>query len=1071
MKIESKLISLAAATLLVASMSGCDGLSTNDSKTLSTTTSTTQHIENPKGSVTGLVQDTNGNPLAGVNVYLAGETTTTDAGGQYRFTDIPVTNTKSQAGDTGHQALSVTIAAPAGYIGATVTVTPMAQLDNAETDGAANGVETFVDGYIASAGVAVLPATNSTVNGVLRDAATGEALANKTVNFEFTVGGTAGTIAQEQEQNGVTTSYAVSTYTATTNTDGSFSFDALPTDSEFKLLIPGYTTNTIFTTNDEDVVTLGNVQATAIVAHDDIRPFVTMVNGVITDGPRALLNDDTRNTFVVNFSETLDSDALELAGNSLLLYAGSTTLSSIPFTASIDDAKKAITITTSAVLHDGDKVDILFLNADTVDTSGNLLSLNGAIGYDSVAGNYTKLQLQIFVEANTNAQSVTGTSQLAKDELGLDDDEAVQAKSDAFADVLDENTGFQQLNSADAEARLNELAQALGAAGTTVSQSRIEFTPSVAYAYLVSVADHAGNAKPQGNIDGVVNATTTNVMVESDFSGTATAMIKVSDVNPVEIYLSNVAPRDVVTITPMDSLAYTGTPSIVTLKDNVPPTTVLQKSYYAGGATSGDNSSGTVVQFGDGGELADANGGLTVGTPYLAINNSLLDNLNAGGKSVSTGVNPDQTLKKELYESSVVDALGTGLIYLDGAAAYDAQAIKAFNTDAQLGRKMGVAFSENVDLNSITPVFSGTTPVNGWTVNNDVTTNVSGQTVDVDLIDMDVSNVMRLANTDHLTHIQYAGIKDEAGNAASNATNAAVVIKDEMAPLVLSAAYNVTSANVVITFNEPIELTDAAVAPAVNSVVTLNGASAVYSATAVANQWSLNAEKTVLTIPFGGFNAPINNGTFWAAGGFNYAYPDDNYGVGVTTALDHRLMDFSAISDVHHNSWDSYGAKTGARAVENPRFATAQITSIFGANTPTFGSTDTVTNTQTVTWSFTHPVRVSDPADIFYNVTPNSAGEYFLNGEIDTDLAKILDAFTGQINPPAGNIVPLTNGGGDTSLKLSADKKTLTLKFRTDTIDLQSGSNDIVRLNTKSIVSEGDTDQSLTTAGLKANAS
>ena len=1076
MKLISTMLSVAAATILTTTMTGCGDDSTSRAG------GSVIHITNPKGSVTGTVQDTNGNPISGVSVYLAGQTILTDAGGIYRFNNVPAT----QVFDTGVTAnevslpLSVTIAAPVGYIGATVTVRPAAQIDNAEN--ATNGIETFVDGFIASAGTAVLPQTNTTVTGTLRDNTTGELLANQAMNFEFLAGGTNGATGQEQVQDGVDTTYAVPNYTITTDVNGSFSFASLPSDSEFTILVPGYNVNTgaFVSTDGETTVTQGNVTATKITALDTVNPFVVRVDGVINNAARGLLNDDTRNTFVVNFSETLTATELELAGNSVLLYGGAANEEvAIPFTATIDATNKVITITTTATLNDGDNVDIFFLNSDTVDTSMNPLTTGGAVAYDSTQSNYTKLQLEIFSEANTNAPAVTAEAQLSSDTSGIDDDEIIQTASDAFTDVLDETAGFQQLNSADndtglvidSQERLDALATALGATGVSVSETRITFTPQGAPQYFVVVTDKSGNEKSPVGLTGLNLGTTTNVDIVNDFGvlSTGTLEIKVSDTLPVELFISDVAPTDLVTIIPVDDLGYAGTSSVITLADNVAPTTILQKSYYAGGATSGENSSGTVVNFGDGGELADANGNLTVGTPYLAVNNSLLDNLDGAGENVSTGVNPDETLEKELFELGVVDTAGTGLIYLDGTGAYDAQAIAAFNVDAQLGRKMGVAFSE--DLNgTATPVFSSTGIAN-FTLQNDVVTNVSGQTVNADLITMDVTNVMTLANVDNLETIDYTGIADLNGNTATAATNAKVVIKDEMAPMVLLASYSSANANVVVTFNEAITLTDAAVAPAVNSVVTINGATATYNSAALTNQWTLSAGDTVLTIPAAAFATPINNGTFWTTGAVSFAYPNADYApITNTTVIDHQPMDFSAISDTRENSWDSYTTNTGARAVTTPDFATAFDTSNFSSSTPTFGTTNTVTATQTVSFTLSQPARISDPADIFNGITPNTLGAYVIDANAVGGLADIQNAFTGIIDP-AGAATPdaLTNGGGDTSLTLSADRKTITLVFRTTT-DLTSTLSDVVRLNADTIVSDGDTDQSLSGNGVEANA-
>jgi len=1076
MNLNFKMVSFVASALLVASMSGCgDGSSTSATPATGASganaSGETQIVINPIGSVTGLVQDTNGNPIENVKVYLAGQNTITDAGGIYHFDKVAATGV-ADLKNQSNNVLSITIAAPTGYIGATVTVKPQAQISAITTS------QTFIDGFLAQAGTAVLPQINSTVTGVLRDTNTGEPLADQVMNFEFTAGGTGALTAQEQAQDGVSTTYAVPHYTIKTDANGRFKFDSLPSDSNFTILVPGYnvSANADVSTDGETSVAQGNVTATKIYALDTLSPYVVSVNGVVSNGARGVLNDDTRNTFVVNFSETLTASALELAGNSILLYAGEQDKeTSLPFTATIDTTNKAVTIITSATLNDGDYVDIYFLNADTVDTSLNSLTSTGtAIAYDSNKANYTKLQLEIFTETNTNAPAVTAEAQMSKDVTGEDDNKAIQLSSDSFNDVLDETAGFQQLNVPEAGPRLNELAMELGATGVTVDKTRVTFTPQGAPQYFVYVSDKDGNDKSPATVGGVALATSTNIEIINDFGvlSAGTLEIKVSDVNPVEIYLTNVEPTDKVTIIPVDDLGYAGTASVITLVDNVSPTTVLQTSYYDANKTSGDNASGAVVKFGDGGELADASGALTVGTPYLAINNSLLDNLDAAGENVSTGINPDLSLKKELFESGVVDIENTGLIYLNGASAYDAQAIATFNTDAKLARKMGVAFSENI-ASAGTPFVNSTTGISNFAIQNNVETTVNGIVRKSDLITMDVANVMTLANANNLEVIDYTGITDEANNAATSATNAKVVIKDEMAPMVLSAAYSSSSATMVITFNEAISLTDSAVAPAVNSVVEINGATATYDATATENVWVLSASNTVLTIPASAFTSSINIATFWSTAGFSYAYPDNNYGEGSSTDLNHQLMDFSAISDVHGNSWDSYATRTeDLSEVANPEFATAFKTSIFGANAPAFTATTTTSSTQTIEWTFSHPVRISEASDIFNvanGTTMNGSNEYSI-----TDIVKIAEAFIAVQTPDAAGAgtedALISNSSDASSLILSTDRKTITLRFRTATLNLTSATGDIVRLNAKIIVSEGDTAQDLAINGLRATA-
>ncbi len=143
--------------------------------------------------VSGVIVDTNGNPIAGARVYAPGkDAVTTDESGQYYFTDVKVTNvqgnndeTEAGAGGAGTeedeimQQISITIVAPAGYLGGVVTVRPEAQVNNtggsdaATTDADENQttVQTFVSGLLAEAGRAVLPQLSAKVSGYLDNCA------------------------------------------------------------------------------------------------------------------------------------------------------------------------------------------------------------------------------------------------------------------------------------------------------------------------------------------------------------------------------------------------------------------------------------------------------------------------------------------------------------------------------------------------------------------------------------------------------------------------------------------------------------------------------------------------------------------------------------------------------------------------------------------------------------------------------------------------------------------------------------------------------------------------------------
>jgi len=234
------------------------------------TVGNTTHYNTPRGTVTGLVQDTNGNPMFGVKVYIADKATTTNYGGLYTFKNIPVTNTSGTDANNPSQTLSVTIAAPKGYLGANLTVTPSAQIDDAA------GSETFIDGYTAQAGTTVLPTLDVNVTGKLELKTSGAPVdANTTINLDFVnVSNSAGANVA-QAQNGVVTTYATGNYSAQTDENGTFTISNVPADSDLKYVVGDYNVIgeqiqqgtdkiTVTTNNEVSVVNVGDIQVTKI---------------------------------------------------------------------------------------------------------------------------------------------------------------------------------------------------------------------------------------------------------------------------------------------------------------------------------------------------------------------------------------------------------------------------------------------------------------------------------------------------------------------------------------------------------------------------------------------------------------------------------------------------------------------------------------------------------------------------------------------------------------------------------------------------------------------------------------
>jgi hypothetical protein len=1012
--------------------------------------------------------DTNGNPLKDVTVYLAGKTTKTDAGGIYVFNDVPVVNTtSSNVANSTANALQVTIAAPTGFLGATVTVTPQAQQISSEdtpttagTSGQANPNTNFIDGYIASAGTAVLPKLGAKVTGRLELANSEAPIANQEISLDFRTVGNAvgGNVAQTQ--NGVTTTYATNTgYAVMTDANGIFEFVHLPMDTQFAFVVPNYNINgiqgsgaiTLDTTSETSLQNIGDLQVTSVVQSDTLPPYVTGVTGTIgnTVAPQ-MMEDDIRTTFVINFSEAMSIESDDDYTNSVIVKAGETraTMTDVNATATVGEDGKSIIVKVDKELPDATLLDINLLVTDFKDKAGNFLTVNNTaadqVNYDSagVNGNNTQvvaLQLQIFDDLNTDAAQVKTITQMTTDETDINDAELLQAANSAFADVIDSGTPdnlISNMNSrdddnqdgiADVNTRLSLLGtSALGSAVTmNTNVARVSFVPSNAASYIIALTRNTTPVSIQGNLllqGGITTGTLTNLV------GNANNVIftptDAKSTEAVEIVLQtaiNARPNDILTITPVDELGYVGTENAITLKDNVVPTTVLQPSYGLGGNT---NSSNTVVKFGDGGELAESSGSAKAGTPYLAITAGLLDNLNAAGAHVTGVVPSDNTLSKELYALNTYfdddNDANTPKIQLQNI--YDSTAFKAMKRE----RTIGVAFSEDVDLNGTTPLTTNiSTTLNAWKNNNDVVINDDNGPVNVDLINFTASNVETLANNDNGGIIDFTGIVDNAGNAATTSANAKVVLIDKLPPFVTEASF--TGEKINITFNEPIILTDNL------SSVTIAGITALYRTVNEAN-YELSTDKKTLSISVSEF-AGLTRANFTLG-----KYAESAYG---TEAREHASMSWS-IEDVHGNDWIQENA-----GVVAPEFAVADLIGDFIVTTDNSGfkiSDDTTTTDQKVVWTFNHPIQTGQAGDLVQNATGTN--------DVTADMEAVI----------GGNAEALTKA----DLTLSADKKILTLVFKTTT---DASSNfDGIRIKAsvnKNITSAVDTAQSET---ISANA-
>lgn len=985
---KSLVAAVAAGTLVLV---GCGEEDSNSSNS-STSNESSQYVSvnNPRGSITGLVTDTNGMPIEGATVYLGSQSVVTNAGGQYYFSDVAVSQTVRNDNDSYAQALALTIVPPSQYLKASVTVTPQAQLfngseANADSSEVTNPVTTFIDGFNASAGTAVLPEKMATVKGVLRSADSGEALAQ--VNLALDMVSTSTEVGQEQEQDGVVTSYGIESVTTTTSASGAFEFSNVPADAILKLAADGYTVAAEADTSDEYTpYELGNVQATKVLSEDTISPWVKAVAEVVDQtAGRGMLNDDVTDQFTIEFSETMaDIDAS--ASNSLLIrdVDGGAYL---PHSASLNG--KVLTVTLESDLVAGNEIDVLLLRDDFRDTAMPSNSVgttiangdNSPVGFDesmttSVGSSYVRIKLKAYVEANQNAEAVDLTdAQQTKDETGFGSLLELQEKNDAFLDVDDERDGIQQLNTADdndssnvadAAERMEDLAGAIAATvgyiddtSVEANAAGIEFVSTVADYYEMDVIGSNGLSK----FNGLVNKR----LVGATFDG-GVANRFVSDVSlgeKVYLVVQGVEPDDIVTITPYDQFGYSGQTASLTLKDNVAPTTVLQNAY----GVNADNNNGSVtsLQYGNGGEQSSTPE-VEPGIPFLNITPrmlSVVDGTSDGTEEL--GVEGLLTLKP-LFDLNLVndiaDSNNRGEYFIDELdfdaanipgstpGIYDAVAYSAWIGDTSARtRTIGVAMSENVELTETDPVVDTlSASLTNFVANNNVNIEDDGESTTADLVQFDIDDVVTFGNTDHGSIIDFqASITDATGNAGSS--NAKVVVGDALPPMVESASY--VGNELVINFNE-------AVAIDTSTQIVLGGQTITMDLDTV-NAFNAQADQSTLRVLPSAWGDDLNRtATFTLA---QYDESDATEGSFPSDLYRHARLDFSDVEDVLGNSWNDYSI--GAAADDNefffhqPDFAAIDETGEFrvtGSDNGTTLNSDSIS----VQFTGTHPIDLSD---------------------------------------------------------------------------------------------------------------
>lgn len=987
MALQKAKLALAIATVSSSlAMTGClvDGNKSNDTSTSSTVQQDASRISvtdqaTPRAEILGIVQDTNGNPVAGARVSIGSITATTDANGAYALANVAVTG--FTAGDEGQAAtpiqVSIVPANPADgtkYLAATVAVTPKASTVIKTANGTSANTEDALlaiittDGLAVSAGVTVVPALGSTVKGILRDNTTGLTLANAVIGFEMV--GVKG-IAQQQTQNnaGAGTSYGVGKFQVATDASGAFEIANLPEDTDFTISVENWNYHGLaggntgatsiggarFATTAEVVKqNIGTITVDPIVSNDNIEPFVTSVNGVISNVDPALLNDDLNGTqgFVVNFSEPMQAI---VDANSVYAYNETKKERIAVTSATLAADARSVNVVTAAIPA-GD-VFSLYLNAvDFQDVAGNTIESKAGTtpflgkntpAYDLASDvnslSAVRLHMKAYADPLATAGAVVGLAQVLKD-TAESKFKVLQAVNATFNDVdaeslLNNDNSIEQLNSGETTTgtRLKDLATSTygdsGLAGAPAAvetdRARVSFTldaTTPSRKYEVTLKSATGATK---NVSAIIDTATVGTLTNNG-TNKVTLTAKDDFSGSVAMLLDGIAVNDVLTISSVTDFGTTDQTATVTLMDKVGPTTVLQSSYGQGLKTSGTNNG----NYGNGGELSDATAN-AIGAPFLNITPRLF--VPQAGNNVAL---PVSTIWDSLIDANAKDptTLQPRVNVTIGAnkAAYDKAAFAAWTPGA---RTIGIAFSKNVALTG-TPAYNGTVgTLSGWAAKNDVLRNDLGTPVMADLVNVNVANIFTLGNTDNAKVIDFTNVvTDTETNAALPVNNAKVVVRDLLPPFITDATYN--GEEIVITFNENVTL------EAGNDFV-LRGTAATKTINAVADANNTTVSNNVVTIKranFGDIDSEVlfNRGTY------------DHDGLNTTPDAAHGIIQALQTEDANGISWDNWS--TGPDLFAHPGLVIRDDAGAFSVGAPTLAGFTATSTSFTATYIFSHRI-------------------------------------------------------------------------------------------------------------------
>ncbi|MEP1447565.1 MAG: carboxypeptidase-like regulatory domain-containing protein [Paraglaciecola sp.] len=1122
---------VALAVVLSLGLAAC-GDSEGDAGSTSTSqtdapSAGSETVNKATGSIQGVVLDTNGVAVVGATVTTAGQTAVTDASGSYVFDDVQVTNVAGADASTGHAPFVIVIQAPEGYAStATVNVTPNAQIDAANAQTTAIPLTTFVDGFLAQAGTAILPKKDSVIEGWIRNIDTGEAIEGAVLSLDFT--GLSSTVVP----GGANVALSGDLQTTTTGADGSYRFEGTYNDSVYNLSIQDYnfitsgsssssdnvadvstveaysqaaattsqtitttqkvkagsnpviqidgttfsdfviidgvittddgsdiltggeyvtvsydyvvTTTTTTTTNGTSSQTSGSTPATTaegveinmgtqsvrmITSSDTIKPYVSGLVGWIETyvGNFAVMNEGVNQEFTLQFSEPVD--ATKFDADEVLITDSTSTI--LPGTAVLAADGRSVTVTLDTALEAGDKVEIFLPWEDLTDAGGNYFSVSAndtmdpAITFDSQItassgkASFLRAQLCIFSPAVINPTGFAAEqafNQSTTLDAGL---ASLNDYSNAFWD--------DQATTVDSDIR-----QLNGQANTALAIDLL--AEEVSGAALTTDVDHAwvkvtlGEASSYGTNTGISGSTSSN------------------------LWFDGVEAGDAVKFTFNNDLGLAAGSTTVTLVDAVKPTTTLQENYTlpgTAGYTAKLVTTGALPTQGAGGEVTEVGVDATTGNPIIYVqprhltptlaNNTADTDEGAEFAALVDGVAARSETTTETPEAFTDTAGGTA------HPIYDDEAFSAW-TAADRANSMGVAFTENIALvASTTPIFSGAgVSLASFTALNNVDNNIDGLAhanglTSEDLVRFEVSDMVALANDNHNTTLSFSGdIQDTAGNIADDNSQATVVFRDAMPPMVTDAVY--TGTTLVLTFNEELgsraDLDDTDIViddldtTADAAAVTLNLESSVTTTAAVTDvAYTISTDMKTLTLELGSIAATVNP-LFEDGVNDEFLWEEDGNNLELES---HASLNWDEIPDANGNAWASFDFDTvGATryAVQAPRFYAYNDV---GAFTVTYAYAGLAAGAGPDADGFTASITFSHPLD-FGSVAPaakttfveKSDGDnndvYFENvADIQRLLVLDLNAngdFDAADAFPAGTTAAWINSNGTTRLDL-----------------------------------------------------